>query len=433
MKIVVFSGGTATNSLTPCFNSLSIDQKNDLSYVLPISDNGGSTSEILRVFGGPAIGDIRSRIVRLLNDLEIHDILAYRLPVSQTLAKLEWNQIVEGDHDIWLNISPELKELCRSFLINIQSEILKRSKVSNSFNFSTASIGNLFLTSIRLFMGGSLDSSIELMMRIGKASSNVNVIPCINTNHTHHISALLKDGNIITGQSQISHPSKTQSMSNSKTHVSTYYDEDFANPIYILPELRNSQLHFDKDDHDDSSSILPSPIEKIFYINPYGEEIKPKANRRVIDKIENSDLIVYSIGSLMTSLMPILNLGNISHSIYSLPLDKKIKKVLLINNKFDRETYGLSGYTYVKFIVDSMTNCLIDFCNDHDTKIDLDLLQENCPWNNFITDIVYLSKGEILLEPNDFKKHNISVHPIDSDIMENDSLCDILTKIYQQA
>lgn len=32
-----------------------------LTYVIGISDNGGSTSEILRVFGGPGIGDVRSR------------------------------------------------------------------------------------------------------------------------------------------------------------------------------------------------------------------------------------------------------------------------------------------------------------------------------------------------------------------------------------
>ena len=32
-----------------------------LSYVIGISDNGGSTSEILRVFGGPGIGDVRSK------------------------------------------------------------------------------------------------------------------------------------------------------------------------------------------------------------------------------------------------------------------------------------------------------------------------------------------------------------------------------------
>ena len=29
--------------------------------IIPISDNGGSTSELIRVFGGPGIGDVRSK------------------------------------------------------------------------------------------------------------------------------------------------------------------------------------------------------------------------------------------------------------------------------------------------------------------------------------------------------------------------------------
>jgi hypothetical protein len=29
--------------------------------IIPISDNGGSSSELIRVFGGPGIGDVRSK------------------------------------------------------------------------------------------------------------------------------------------------------------------------------------------------------------------------------------------------------------------------------------------------------------------------------------------------------------------------------------
>jgi 2-phospho-L-lactate transferase CofD len=36
--------------------------------VLPVSDDGGSTAEIVRVLGGPAVGDIRSRCLRLADD-----------------------------------------------------------------------------------------------------------------------------------------------------------------------------------------------------------------------------------------------------------------------------------------------------------------------------------------------------------------------------
>ena len=41
---------------------------NRVAYVLPVSDDGGSTAEIVRVLGGPAVGDIRSRCLRLADD-----------------------------------------------------------------------------------------------------------------------------------------------------------------------------------------------------------------------------------------------------------------------------------------------------------------------------------------------------------------------------
>ena len=39
-----------------------------VTHVLPVSDDGGSTAEIVRVLGGPAVGDIRSRGLRLADD-----------------------------------------------------------------------------------------------------------------------------------------------------------------------------------------------------------------------------------------------------------------------------------------------------------------------------------------------------------------------------
>lgn len=59
-KIVIFSGGSAANSLVDVFNEVIEVNSCSLSYVIPISDNGGSSSELIRVFGGPGIGDIRS-------------------------------------------------------------------------------------------------------------------------------------------------------------------------------------------------------------------------------------------------------------------------------------------------------------------------------------------------------------------------------------
>lgn len=47
-SFVVISGGTGCNSICSAFGNA--------CYVLPVSDDGGSSSEIIRVLGGPSIG-----------------------------------------------------------------------------------------------------------------------------------------------------------------------------------------------------------------------------------------------------------------------------------------------------------------------------------------------------------------------------------------
>lgn len=59
--VVVFSGGSAANSLVDVFDSIRKNRNCILSYIIPMSDNGGSSSELIRIFGGPGIGDVRSK------------------------------------------------------------------------------------------------------------------------------------------------------------------------------------------------------------------------------------------------------------------------------------------------------------------------------------------------------------------------------------
>ena len=48
---LVISGGTGCNAICSAFGT------SNASYVLPVSDDGGSSSEIIRVIGGPSIGE----------------------------------------------------------------------------------------------------------------------------------------------------------------------------------------------------------------------------------------------------------------------------------------------------------------------------------------------------------------------------------------
>ncbi|KAL3460379.1 hypothetical protein BJX64DRAFT_187498 [Aspergillus heterothallicus] len=373
--LVVFSGGSAANNLVDVFSAVRENKDCSLSYIIPISDNGGSSSELIRIFGGPGIGDVRSRLVRLIppsppnsERAAIKSLFNHRLPADES-AHGEWLSIVDGTSAVWKSITPAKKELIRSFFNLLNLEILKRARPPTStFDFSSASVGNLFLTGARLF-SGSFESAIYLLSNICDVPSDlVRVIPAINSNFSHHISASLANGTIIVGQNSISHPSipprPTSPSPLSPTNpieteteqidaaidytepsdvLSTALYEDDQPPGF-LPHLRNKNITFSKTDNED----LPARITRIWYINPYGQEIRPRANPRVLESLRDAQAIIYSIGSLYTSLIPSIVLQGVGQAIVSSPARHKI---LILNGSLDRETGPASDpFTAVDFI-----------------------------------------------------------------------------------
>ncbi|KAL6991197.1 hypothetical protein U1Q18_009315 [Sarracenia purpurea var. burkii] len=90
-SLLVFSGGTAFNGVVEELKKLTTR----VAHVLPVSDDGGSTAEVVRVLGGPAVGDIRSRCLRLSDQrtseaLAVQRLLGHRLPLDAQRAKSEW-------------------------------------------------------------------------------------------------------------------------------------------------------------------------------------------------------------------------------------------------------------------------------------------------------------------------------------------------------
>lgn len=368
--IVVFSGGTAANSLVDVFNTIRESKNCPLSYVIPISDNGGSSSELIRVFGGPGIGDVRSmcrptpnhtskhhtdlksgRLVRLIptqpasvERTAIANLFNHRLSsTSSSTAASEWQSLIAGTSPFWTSIPSSKKQLIRSFLNLLNLEILKRSRPPTStFDFTSASVGNLFLTGARLF-SGSFESAIYLLGRItGVPDDVIHVIPAINSNFTHHIAAGLADGSVILGQNSISHPSQPsalESRSSTTTEDSSQEEEDGNLPC-SHPTLRQSSIKFSKTPHLNDSNTntpdLPSRITRIWYINPYGQEIHPPPNPRVPAALLASQAIIYSIGSLYTSIIPSLILAGIGDAIRHAPAATG-RKILILNGSLDRE------------------------------------------------------------------------------------------------
>ncbi|GAA5883788.1 hypothetical protein JCM16303_002372 [Sporobolomyces ruberrimus] len=377
-RLTVIGGGSGCNAiLSPFQDSLKT------TFIVPVSDDGGSTAEILRVLGGPALGDIRSRLVRLIPPSRegsplfcIRQFFEYRLPSTGTHYEIkgEWHSIVEGTHRLW-----------------------------KGFNFKKASIGNLFLSGASLFLG-SVPSAIFLFASLtGIPHEAFAVVPVINTSSTVTIAAELENGSIIAGQSEISHPSPNSQPANavspslvppsSTTATTTTSTTGISSPQptrpFHLPLPSNSYFPLTRAttpsfpeppvlgaEEDDDSRPMDSPdpntysnnksrniefskdgdeqvplearIEKIFYLNAYGTEINPRPNGLFLESLNTSTALVYAPGSLYTSILPCLALHSVGPLIATSPSLKY--KILLLNSTRDRETPDYSCLDFVKAI-----------------------------------------------------------------------------------
>ncbi|KAL7142617.1 hypothetical protein ABFS83_08G135500 [Erythranthe nasuta] len=319
-SLLVFSGGTAFNGVVEELKQLTTR----VAHVLPVSDDGGSTAEIVRVLGGPAVGDIRSRCLRLSDEstseaLAVRKLLGHRLPLDAQNAKFEWYDIVEGKHSLWTGVSKPYRETIRSFLAYFQDQILRRS--DESFCFSNGSIGNFFFAGARIFFQ-SLDAAIFLFSRVSEIPHESLVLPVISTNDRLTLGCELWDGTIIRGQNEISHPANG----------------------YMDPVNKSNSL----------VPTLPSKIKRVFYISSEGSnllhEVFPSVNPAVLEQLKSVDCIIFAMGSLFTSICPSLVLLGIGDIISS----RSCPKVLLLNGTCDRETSGFTASCFVTAITDAL-------------------------------------------------------------------------------
>ncbi len=75
--------------------------------------------------------------------------------------------------------------------------------------------------------------------------------------------------------------------------------------------------------------------------------MQPAPNPKAVAAIQASDAVIYSIGSLYTSLAPSLILQSIGAAIAHGPRFK----ILILNGSLDRETGGFEGSDFIKAVV----------------------------------------------------------------------------------
>src|SRR5690554_4596539 len=90
-KIVVVGGGTGMPVLLRGLKDYSID----LSMIVNVSDDGGSTGKLREMIETPAPGDIRNLIAALANvDQELYELFQHRFNVSNGLCGHSLGNIV---------------------------------------------------------------------------------------------------------------------------------------------------------------------------------------------------------------------------------------------------------------------------------------------------------------------------------------------------
>lgn len=389
ISYLLVSGGTGGNSICAAFDNA--------CYVLPVSDDGGSSSEIIRVLGGPSIGDIRSRLVRLIppappsSPLDaIRKLMSYRLPVDVTEreARDEWRDIVEGTSSLWSGIPNDRKETIRGFLVYFEAEVLKRAH--KRFSFINGSIGNYFLAGAMGFLR-SLPSAIFLFSSI--TSSQANILPVIVTNHTVTIAAELENGSKLVGQCEISHPVGHSTPESFEQIQNSGEDDDDSSLDGIsedgmgevLPQRQN--VKFSQQEKDTVIPPLTSRISKLHYINTYGSEIHPAPNPEYLRNISASNVLVYACGSLWTSIIPCLALRGVGPAIAR--SNSLRAKILLLNSENDRETPGYTAVDYIRAFASTL--------NAQYQKPPYGLGNANTtyPVSAFITHMVYLERTHV--------------------------------------
>jgi len=253
--------------------------------------------------------------------------------------------------------------------------LLKRAH--KCFSFTNGSIGNYFLAAAQGFFR-SLPSAIFLFSSI--THSQANILPVIVTNHTVTIAAELVDGARIVGQCEISHPIRITPGIITLDRGSGQEDLDSMGQSLV----QKKNILFEADGKE-ATIGLPSPISRVYYINAYGNEIHPYPNHDFLTNISLRQVLVYSCGSLWTSIMPCLALRGVAKGIAKSPSLKA--KVLLLNSKNDRETEGYAAADFINAIVRTLNSVQ-----------DTDATSMPYPTSAFITHLVYLHDTEIAVD-----------------------------------
>lgn len=289
VKVVLFSGGRGSRVLS---KQLINNPQVALTLAINGYDDGASTGEVRRFLGnslGPS--DFRKNASRMAGELQscsraLVELLDLRFPVGYTVPEaLASFRIVSGEG---LVTSSEFQHQLMTLLAQVDkpsAEVLARKlshfedelqRNGRPFSFSDCSIGNL------VFAGCFLEMGRDFNRAIANYCAFLNLPPHLIENVTDgadaHLVAVDRDNRLLGSEADIVDANK-------RNHIKD---------IYLLEEALTEA--------DRSSLSSKSAPEATHFLDDRSIQLLP--NPRLLERIAEADLIIYSPGTQHSSLFP---------------------------------------------------------------------------------------------------------------------------------
>ncbi|XPV77173.1 MAG: GAK system CofD-like protein [Desulfovibrio sp.] len=296
-RLLFFSGGTALRDIA---RNISVLTENSI-HVITTFDSGGSSAMLRRVFGLPAVGDLRNRLMALADQTrfgnpEVVQLFAWRFPKDKSQDELVqiFTDMTRGNHPLVAAVPDGLGKVIRGYLFRFLDNM------PPDFSLQGACVGNLVIASGCLYGDETLEEVIATFSRLVRA--NGLVLPV--TEQSCHLTATLEDGEVLCGQ-----------------HLLTGKETaPITSPV--------TSLHL--------SELLSGP-----------EKVHADVSPSVLRCIQWADILCYPMGSFFTSLIATLLPAGVGMEISR----SSSPKVYVPSTGCDPETIGMTVADQVEYLL----------------------------------------------------------------------------------
>lgn len=388
-NLTIFSGGRGNKNL---FKELIKEVKFDnLSVIINGLDDGASTGEIRRLFNYQAhgISDFLKAITSLSNENNLISFLETRFPkVSNFKERLSIyknlygilfensEKLLSKNHNLDQSLYNFIKE---KMIIFFEYFYKNRDEIVDIVDFK---LGNILFASLLIENNLDFKKSIDDFLSLCKVNTKITVLE--NSKSIKYLTGILKNGTLLPNEASVV-------LTRTSDNIKDIYQ--LSAPITMNQIRKLSSIEMD---------------EKINYLESLRDN--PDCNPEIIDKINNSSLIIYGSGTPYSSILPSLETTGIAELIQKnncpkvmiANLIKETNNFLSVNDLISDIFRFLSRSTHRKLDKKKvLTHVIINKSSTSGEKninTDKNLIKKKFPWLKIIQDD--------FVDPQNYKAHN---------------------------